>query len=157
MTTIDHLPFDTPTSAPREQLSELLESRVTAFNNVLVQRSSGDLENNDAYHRARAELQRIDRMIADVKSRIAESDASKAVDRDIAGPGSAVTVMFGGDEKDVETFVLVEHATESSDRTCSTASPLGAALDGSRVRDVRTYPLPSGAESTVTVLGIAWP
>lgn len=155
MTTIDHLPFDTP--APREQqLSELLESRVMAFNNVLVQRASGDLDNNDAYHRARAELQRIDRTIAEVKSRIAESDASKTIDRDIAGPGSAVTVMFDGDEKDVDTFVLVEHAMESTGRTCSTASPLGAALDGSRVRDVRTYSLPSGAESTVTVLGITW-
>ena len=155
MTTIDHLPFDTP--APREQqLPELLESRVMAFNNVLVQRASGDLDNNDAYHRARAELQRIDRTIAEVKSRIAESDASITIDRDIAGPGSAVTVMFDGDEKDVDTFVLVEHAMESSDRSCSTASPLGAALDGSRVRDVRTYSLPSGAQSTVTVLGITW-
>ena len=89
--------------------------------------------------------------------RIAESEASITIDRDMAGPGSAVTVMFDGDEKDVDTFVLAEHATESSDRTCSTASPLGSALDGSRVRDVRTYSLPSGAESTVTVLGITWP
>lgn len=155
MTTAELISTTGAASEEARELSALHIRRAEVAAEVIEFRNMGDLENNDPYHRSREELSSIDRRIAEVQELV--TAAAAVTDDGTVQPFSLVTVMFDRDPDDVETFVLTAAAGNSADEiaTCSPLSPLGRALMGCRVEDERTYVLPTGAESTVTVLSIA--
>jgi transcription elongation GreA/GreB family factor len=73
-------------------------------------------------------------------------------DDGIAEPGMVLTIRYD-DTGDIETFLLGVRGAEYSDLDVySNQSPLGAAIEGARPGERRTYSLPSGAALTVTLL-----
>ncbi|MCG8922655.1 GreA/GreB family elongation factor [Lentzea sp. CC55] len=74
-------------------------------------------------------------------------------DDGVAEPGMVLTVRFD-DTGETETFLLgtrgAEHGTIE---VCSPDSPLGAALNGARQGERRTYRTPSGAAVVVSLIG----
>lgn len=154
MTVIDNVPSGSiGVDLTQAELPVLLDRRASIFRELTVYRAMGDLDNNDPYHRAREALQALDRRISELQSTIADETSESAHDGVIRA-GSFVTVSFDHDDSDVETFALVASEADHDFDTCSPTSPLGQALLGSRVGDTRTYPLPTGAQCTVTVLTV---
>jgi transcription elongation factor GreA len=73
-------------------------------------------------------------------------------DDGIAEPGMVLTIRYD-DTGDTETFLLGMRGTEYGDiNVYSNQSPLGAAIEGARPGERRSYTLPSGAALTVTLL-----
>ena len=73
-------------------------------------------------------------------------------DDGIAEPGMVVTIRYD-DSGDRETFLLGVRGAEYGDmEVYSVHSPLGAAVNGARPGERRTYNSPSGATLSVTVL-----
>jgi transcription elongation GreA/GreB family factor len=73
-------------------------------------------------------------------------------DDGIAEPGMVLTIRYD-DTGDIETFLLGVRGAEYGDMDVySNQSPLGAAIEGARPGERRTYSLPSGAALTVTLL-----
>lgn len=72
----------------------------------------------------------------------------------IAEPGMVVTVCFGGDKEDTDTFLLGTRGADYGGdvEVYSLDSPLGAAINGARVGDTRGYELPNKSMQDVTVL-----
>jgi len=70
----------------------------------------------------------------------------------IAEPGMVVTVRFE-DGGDVETFLLGAREADYGDiEVYSAHSPLGAAINGARVGERRSYALPTGTMQVVTLV-----
>lgn len=73
-------------------------------------------------------------------------------DDGIAEPGMVLTIRYD-ETGDTETFLLGVRGAEYGDMDVySNQSPLGAAIEGARPGERRTYTLPSGAALTVTLL-----
>ncbi|KOV86276.1 GreA/GreB family elongation factor [Nocardia sp. NRRL S-836] len=73
-------------------------------------------------------------------------------DDGIAEPGMVLTVRFD-DTGETETFLLgVRGAEPGTVEVYSPSSPLGAAVNGARQGEQRTYRTPSGAAVVVTLL-----
>src|SRR5690349_7403610 len=73
-------------------------------------------------------------------------------DDGIAEPGMVLTIRYD-DTGETETFLLsVRGAENGGIDVYSNQSPLGAAIEGARPGDSRTYTLPNGAALTVTLL-----
>ena len=74
-------------------------------------------------------------------------------------PGTQVTIAFGGDESDTDTFVLGSRELLGLDDSVDTnvyspQSPLGAAILGKKQGDEASYAAPNGRSITVTVVKI---
>jgi transcription elongation factor GreA len=70
----------------------------------------------------------------------------------IAEPGMVVTVGYAGTD-DTDTFLLGTRGADYGDiEVYSLNSPLGAAINGARVGDTRSYQLPNLATQDVTLL-----
>ncbi|MFD5830693.1 GreA/GreB family elongation factor [Lentzea sp. NPDC060358] len=78
-------------------------------------------------------------------------------DDGVAEPGMVLTVRFD-DTGDVETFLLGSRGADHGEvEVCSPDSPLGAAVDGARQGEQRSYRVPNGATVRVTVLtAVPW-
>jgi transcription elongation GreA/GreB family factor len=73
-------------------------------------------------------------------------------DDGIAEPGMVLTIRYD-DSGDTETFLFGVRGAEHGDLDVySNRSPLGAAIEGARPGERRTYTLPSGVALTVTLL-----
>jgi transcription elongation factor GreA len=73
-------------------------------------------------------------------------------DDGIAEPGMVLTIRYD-DTGDIETFLLGVRGAEHGDMNVySNRSPLGAAIEGARPGERRTYSLPSGGILAVTLL-----
>ncbi len=134
------------------ELADEIRDRAVVSAEVLDHRAAGDLDNNDAYHRALARLETLDRHLAQLYAALSTADAEPAADGTVQ-VGSVVTVVFDDDPTDVTTFLVgppEQYALVGMD-VCSPDSPLGRAVLGADVGDVRTYRLPNGQESTVAV------
>ncbi|MHC3002809.1 GreA/GreB family elongation factor [Gordonia metallireducens] len=134
------------------QLAAEIRDRAVVSAEVLDHRAAGDLDNNDAYHRALERLESLDRRLAQLYAALSTADAEPSADGTVQ-VGSVVTVVFDHDPADVTTFLVgapEQYALVGMD-VCSPDSPLGRAVLGADVGDVRTYQLPNGQESTVAV------
>lgn len=158
MSVIENVLSVTPeTRGVEAELSVLLDRRASISHEVDVHRATGDLDNNDPYHRASESLARVERQILELQSRMADSAVPSVGDDGAVRIGSTVTVAFEHDPNDVDEFTLVGSGTHTDlpgGQTCSAGSPMGEALMGLRVGDTGTYVLPSGARCSVTVVAV---
>lgn len=135
------------------EVAQLYRERDVISAQVVEHRNAGDLDNNDAYHRASAHLDQIDTRATKLEV-ILSAATTTAVSDGTVQPGTVVTVMFDHDAGDVATFLLAvpeEHETVNL-QVCSPHSPLGEALRGAQVGDERRYRLPNGNDCTATVV-----
>lgn len=120
------------------QANERLQQKLSALRRL----PASALELDDAH----LQIQRIHDLMLNT---VAGDDPP---DDGVAEPGMVVTVRYG-DSGDTETFLLGVRGAEHGDvEVYSTHSPLGAAIDGARPGEARTYTLPSGASLTVTLV-----
>ena len=120
-------------------------------------REEGDLSENAGYHAAKEEQGQNELRIRRLKA-ILENAQVAAVghDADVAGPGSTVTVAYGGDLDDTDTFLLGSRELLALDDSVVTPvyspqSPMGAAVLGHKVGDEVTYAAPNGRRISVTI------
>ncbi|OBF91143.1 transcription elongation factor GreAB [Mycobacterium sp. 852002-51163_SCH5372311] len=104
-------------------------------------------DNATAVHRAwQARIQQIHNLLVNA---VAGEDPP---DDGVAEPGMVLTIRYD-DTGDIETFLLGVRGAEYGDiEVYSNQSPLGAAIEGARPGERRTYTLPSGVALTVTLL-----
>ena len=138
----------------KEELDRLIAERPEISKEVNDRREEGDLKENAGYHAARDEQARREGRIKELQRTLADAtvgEAPKSTDG-TALPGTVVTVRFEHDE-DVETFLLAsrEERRVSEIDVYSPQSPLGKAIHGAKVGDVREFPLPNGKTMRVTL------
>lgn len=88
--------------------------------------------------------------LAEMRALVRNADISAKPDDGLVEPGMLVTVRFGSDE-DTETFLLGDRGVLSDARALSPTSPLGSAVNGTRVGDLVTYAAPNGPIAVAVV------
>lgn len=88
--------------------------------------------------------------LAEMRALVRNADISAKPDDGLVEPGMLVTVRFGADE-DTETFLLGDRSVLSDARALSPTSPLGSAVNGTRVGDLVTYAAPNGPIAVAVV------
>jgi transcription elongation factor GreA len=88
--------------------------------------------------------------LAEMRALVRNADISAKPDDGLVEPGMLVTVRFGADE-DTETFLLGDRGVLSDARALSPTSPLGSAVNGTRVGDLVTYAAPNGPIAVAVV------
>ncbi|MFM9378528.1 transcription elongation factor GreA [Gordonia sp. VNK21] len=146
----------TPESAQRlkSELDSLIANREVIAAEINERREEGDLKENGGYHAAREEQGQQEARIRQLQDLLSNAKIGEAPTQSgVALPGSVVTVYFGSDEKDTETFLIAtrEESIAADIEVYSPNSPLGAAIIDAKVGESRTYTVPSGAEITVTL------
>lgn len=131
------------------QAYEKLQRELTTLRelNAAGRSESDSDENATAVERARrVRIQQIHDLL--LKAVVGEDPP----DDGVAEPGMVVTIRYD-DSGDTETFLLGMRGAEYGDiEVYSVTSPLGAAILDARVGEQRSYTLPSGASSAVTLL-----
>lgn len=124
-------------------------------------REEGDLRENGGYHAAREEQGVQEARIRQLADMLRRAQVGEPLaDPDQVGPGTQVTIAFGGDESDTDTFVLGSREllglddSVSSTNVYSPQSPLGSAILGLTVGDSVSYAAPNGKSIDVTVVKV---
>ena len=117
-------------------------------------RQEGDLKENAGYHAAREDQGKLELRIRQLTQLLQHAKVGEApADNGVVAPGMVVTIAFGGDPDDTETFLLGSREGISSDvETYSPQSPLGAAVNGKKAGDDAEYELPNGKTASVKIL-----
>jgi transcription elongation factor GreA len=137
------------------ELAELIANRPVIAKEINDRREEGDLRENGGYHAAREEQGKQEGRIAQLEQLLRTAQVGEAPQDDgVAGPGKVVTVRFGDDADDTETFLIGsrEEAETADVEVYSSASPLGLALTGAKEGDTVTYETPTGKTMSVTLL-----
>ena len=126
---------------------------------IAAAREEGDLSENGGYHAAREEQGQMEGRIRQLEHLLRTAQVGEAQGApDEVAPGRVVTVAFGGDADDTDTFLLGSReilGTDSSvDHAVSPQSPLGAAVLGRRVGDDVSYEAPNGRTLTVRIVKV---
>ncbi|MEU7295128.1 GreA/GreB family elongation factor [Streptomyces exfoliatus] len=138
-------------AAIERELSDLRTERDAV---LVTLRGGGDDQTGDRADQADelergTELDRLDRRIAELESRLREGAVAGPVRTDEVGVGSSVTVRFSDG---TESTVQIGEVAEVHDPTMVTSdSPLGRALLGRRAGETVTYDTPGGRENAVVV------
>ena len=120
--------------------------------------ANGDRSENGDYLYGRKRLREIDRRIDWLSKRMASAkvtDPAAQPDRGRVWFGATVTLVGGEDEERVVTLVGEDEADAAAGRI-SWQSPLGRAIRGAAVGDVRRVALPAG-ERDYEVAAISYP
>jgi len=137
------------------ELQQLIDNRPAMAQEINARREEGDLRENGGYHAAREEQGKQEGRIAQLTQLLRDAKVGEApTSEGTAGPGMVVTVRFGEDEDDLETFLIGsrEAAGTTDLDVYSSASPLGQALVGAKEGEQRSYATPTGKTVTVTLL-----
>jgi transcription elongation factor GreB len=120
--------------------------------------SNGDRSENADYQYGRKRLREVDRRINWLSKRMANArvtDPAAQPDRGRIWFGATVTLVDEDDRERVVTLVGEDETDADAGRIAWT-SPIGRAVRGAAVGDVRRVPLPSG-ECEYEVAGIIYP
>lgn len=129
--------------------------RAEIVRKIGLAREEGDLRENGGYHAAREEQGKQEGRIAQLEQLLRTAQVGEPPKDDgTAGPGKVVTVRFGDDADDTETFLIGsrEEAETADVEVYSAASPLGLALTGAKEGDTVSYETPTGKTMSVTLL-----
>ncbi|OBK16901.1 GreA/GreB family elongation factor [Mycobacterium asiaticum] len=128
-----------------QQAHERLQNELATLRGLCLA-SGNDEDRADEVQRWQARIQEIHDLLVDV------SVGQDPPDDGIAEPGMVLTIRYD-DTGDVETFLLGLRSAEPPNiEVYSVQSPLGAALEGARPGEQRTYVAPNGKQLTVTLL-----
>lgn len=137
------------------ELAELIANRPVIAKEINDRREEGDLRENGGYHAAREEQGKQEGRIAQLEQLLRNAQVGEAPQDDgVAGPGKVVTVRFGDDADDTETFLIGsrEEAETADVEVYSAASPLGLALTGAKEGATVSYETPTGKTMSATLL-----
>lgn len=119
---------------------------------IAAARDEGDLKENGGYHAAREEQGKMEARIADLTHLLKNAVVGAAPEDDgVVEPGMVVTIAMAGKDR---TFLLGnrEIADDGEDiEVYSTDSPLGAAIDGSKVGQTIDYTAPNGKSFPIEI------
>ena len=119
---------------------------------IAAARDEGDLKENGGYHAAREEQGKMEARIAVLQRLLTNAVVGESPEDDgVVEPGMVVTIEMAGKER---TFLLGnrEIADGEDIEVYSTESPLGAAIDGSKVGESIDYTAPNGKKLPITIL-----
>ena len=127
-------------------------SEITA--RIAAARDEGDLKENGGYHAAREEQAKQEariRQLTDLLRKATVGEAPTEVSN--AATGTVITVKFAGDDE-TEKFLLGsrEIAGTAEIDVFSPTSPLGAAINGTKVGDTTSYTAPNGRDIPVKIV-----
>jgi transcription elongation factor GreA len=128
--------------------------RIDIADKIEVARLMGDLKENGDYHAAKEEQGKMEGRVAKLASIINNCEILEEIDSSTVSPGCTIELRYEGDT--VTERMLFGSIEEHRDdlEICSPGSPLGVALEGSRVGDKIAYTAPSGASLTVEVISV---
>ena len=117
---------------------------------IAAARDEGDLKENGGYHAAREEQGKQEARIRELKEKLRNVHIGTPPDNGIVEPGMVVTAVVAGDEM---VFLLGsrEIAGSSDIDVYSPTSPLGAAINGTKIGDSTSYLAPNGREIAVSI------
>ncbi len=136
----------------KQELDELIANRPVIAAEINARREEGDLRENGGYHAAREEQGQQEARIRHLQELLRTAQVGKPPDdTDVAAPGMVLRVRF--DDDDTETFLLGsrEEGSHGDLEVYSPNSPLGAAILGAKVGEIRSYQLPDGGMMKVTL------
>lgn len=137
------------------------EGRAKVSAKIGAAREEGDLSENGGYHAAREEQGQMEARIRQLEDMLRDAQVgSGSPASDEVAPGMLVTVAFGGDLDDTDTFLLGSREVLGLDDAVDVAvyspqSPLGAAVIGAKKGDDVSYVAPNGRTISVTVVEVA--
>lgn len=138
------------------ELDQLIANRPVIAAEINDRREEGDLRENGGYHAARDEQGQQEARIRQLQELLSSAKVGEAPTRSgVALPGSVVTVHYGDDKSDTETFLIAtrqEGVNEGDLEVYSPNSPLGHALIDAKVGESKTYKVPNGSTVKVTLL-----
>jgi len=137
------------------ELASLIANRPVIAKEINDRREEGDLRENGGYQAAREEQGKQEARIAQLDQLLRNAQVGEPPANDgIAGPGKVVTVQFGDDKDDTETFLIGsrEEAETADVEVYSAQSPLGLALTGAKEGATVSYETPTGKTMSVTLL-----
>jgi transcription elongation factor GreA len=127
----------------KAELDQLISNRPIIAAEINDRREEGDQGQQEARIRQLQELLN--------NAKVGEAPKQSGV----ALPGSVVTVFYGDDKSDKETFLIATRQEGVSDgklEVYSPASPLGSALIDAKEGESRTYTVPNGNTVKVTLV-----
>ncbi len=138
------------------ELTELTTfGRIDIAQKIEAARALGDLSENGDYHAAKDQQGQMEariRHLTGLLQDVVVVDAPASVD--VVGTGCVVTIRFEGDDAEEQYLVgSIEEAHHAEVEVVSPGSPLGAALMGAAVGDLRTYEV-NGNPLTVEIVAI---
>lgn len=136
------------------------EGRAEVTARIASARDEGDLKENGGYHAAREEQGQMEARIRVLDDMMRRAEVGEAPDNpDEVAAGTEVTVAFGGDESDTETFLLGSREMLGLDSDASNVyspqSPLGTAILGKHKGDDVSYEAPNGKPIQVRIIKVA--
>ena len=125
-------------------------SEITA--RIAAARDEGDLKENGGYHAAREEQAKQEARIRELEAKLRNVQIGTPPDDGVVEPGMVVTAVVAGDEM---VFLLGsrEIAGTAEIDVFSPTSPLGAAINGTKVGDTTSYTAPNGRDIPVKIVG----
>ena len=135
--------------------AELTELETTGRSEVVKKieaaRAEGDLKENGGYHAAREEQGKLEARIRQLKALLENAEIGTPTgEAGRVSPGMKVKVEIMGNQME---FLLGSREISTRDLDVySEQSPLGSAVMGANVGDVRSYTAPNGKAITVKVL-----
>jgi transcription elongation factor GreA len=134
------------------ELSELeTTGRSEVVKKIEAARAEGDLKENGGYHAAREEQGKLEARIRQLKALLENAEIGTPTgEAGRVSPGMKVKVEIMGNQME---FLLGSREISTGDLDVySEQSPLGSAVMGANVGDVRSYTAPNGKAITVKVL-----
>jgi transcription elongation factor GreA len=138
----------------KSELAGLIANRPVIATEINARREEGDLRENGGYHAAKEEQGKQEARIRQLEDLLRYAQVGEApTSATEVEPGTVVTVQFGDDKTDTETFLLGsrEIAATTDLTVYSPESALGAAISGRAPGDKVSYDAPSGAKINVTI------
>lgn len=127
--------------------------RIEIAARIEAARDEGDLRENGGYHAAKEEQGKIEARILQLKEILANArvgDPQRSAGT--VSPGMTVTVRFEGDDDEVTYLLASREESGAPIDVISPKSPLGAAINGKKVGESASYPLPRGGEASVEII-----
>lgn len=126
----------------QNELADLKVQSVQVIEAIKTARDQGDLSENDEYHSAKEDQERIVNRIAEIEHILINAEVVKSSAKSSVRIGSTVTLKNG--RKDMTYHIVDSVEANPLEAKISDESPIGQALMGKKVGDSVEIELPAG-------------